>query len=477
MAKNFQTQCLLSSNSKTCYNTGFFNRQPNNRPLMKLAVIGVNHKTAPVVLRERLSFGVDMAQAIGSLRASVETFGVFYGAVIVSTCNRSELYVGLNTADDDANLYQETEHLKAWLADFKDVALNDIDPFLYSYTNERALNHWLRVSAGLDSMILGEPQILGQIKTAVALSKDADGMGKQFDWLTQQIFAAARHIRRDSKIGEQAVTLGFATAKLVTQIFDNPPDTTLLMVAAGEMNRLVAHNVANLGMKRIIIANRTPARAESLRDELRQMAGNAGRKVEIECVGLDKLDWAVSQADVVSSCSGSMNVLITKDMVKAAQKIRRHRPLLLVDLAVPRDIEPSVARLDDVYLYSVDDLQHVIAGNIAERKQAAVEAEIMVSEQTAHIETQMQLISARKMIAEYRSVAAAHKQRLLDHAKQRLVKGDDAQTVLDEFAHALTQTLTHSPSRLIRDTASYAEPMALDRAVGVLKEYRHKKGS
>lgn len=441
---------------------------------MKLAVIGVNHKTAPVVLREQLSFGVDMAHAIDSLRCTVETLGVFHGAIIVSTCNRSELYVGFDSTYDDDDLHQETEHLKTWLATFKSVNLTEVHPFLYTYTNERALNHWLRVSAGLDSMILGEPQILGQIKTAVALSKDAGGIKKQFDWLTQQIFAAARHIRRDSKIGEQAVTLGFATAKLVTQIFDSPPQTTLLMVAAGEMNRLVAHNVASLGMKRIIIANRTPARGELLKDELTQMANHAGRQVDIECVGLDKLDWALTQADVVSSCSGSMNTLISTDMVKAAQKIRRHRPLLLVDLAVPRDIEPSAARLDDVYLYSVDDLQHVIAGNIAERKQAAVEAELMVSQQTTHIETQMQLISARKMIADYRTVAHTHKERLLAHAKDRLARGDDITAVLDEFAHTLTQTLTHSPSRLIRDTASFAEPAMLDRVVGVLKTYRHK---
>ncbi len=442
---------------------------------MKLAVIGVNHKTAPVVLREQLSFGVDMAHAIDSLRCAVETLGVFHGAIIVSTCNRSELYVGFDSIYDDDELHQETKHLKTWLATFKNVNLQEIHPFLYTYTNERALNHWLRVSAGLDSMILGEPQILGQIKTAVALSKDAGGIKKQFDWLTQQIFAAARHIRRDSKIGEQAVTLGFATAKLVTQIFDSPPKTTLLMVAAGEMNRLVAHNVASLGMKRIIIANRTPARGEILKDELTQMAHHAGRCVDIECVGLDKLDWALTQADVVSSCSGSMNTLISTDMVKAAQKIRRHRPLLLVDLAVPRDIEPSVARLDDVYLYSVDDLQHVIAGNIAERKQAAVEAELMVSQQTTHIETQMQLISARKMITDYRTVAHNHKQRLLTHAKDRLARGDDIETVLDEFAHTLTQTLTHSPSRLIRDTASFAEPAMLDRIVSTLKTYRHKE--
>lgn len=443
---------------------------------MKLAVIGVNHKTAPVALRERLSFGSDLGQAIASIRSLDEAVS---GAVIVSTCNRSEIYVGFDdewqTLDDENDVSVQAGKVRSWLAMFKGVDLGEISPFLYIYENNRALNHWLRVASGLDSMILGEPQILGQIRQAVAFAKEAGGVGSDFHWLTQQIFASARTVRRDSKVGQQAVTLGFATAKLVTQIFDKPERTTLLMVAAGEMNRLVAHNVASLGMSEIIIANRSSERANLLADELREMAKGAGRTVNVRCVGLDRLGEVLTEADVVSSCSGSMETLISAEMVKYAQKIRRHRPLLLVDLAVPRDIEPSVASLDDVYLYSVDDLQHVIKGNLEERKQAAVEAELMVSQMTLTIESQMQLLFARRLIGDYRTLANAHKDRLLSHAKERLSRGDDVDKVLDEFAYRLTNTLIHSPSRLIRTIATHQEAQVLEMVSNTLVDYRDKQ--
>lgn len=437
---------------------------------MKLAVIGVNHKTAPVAMRERLSFGSDLTDAIHSLYHTINPHGV----LIVSTCNRSEIYIGFDEQwlSDEQALSHQCQQTHQWLANFKGLPLSEIAPFLYTYEDNRALNHWLRVAAGLDSMILGEPQILGQIRQAVAIAKEAGGIGSQFDWLTQQIFAAARNIRRDTKIGKQAVTLGFAAAKLVTQIFDKPSDTTLLVVAAGEMNRLVAHNIAALGMTHIIIANRSAERAAILQDELTQMANNAGRKVRIDCVGLDKLGEVLQLADVVSSCSGSMDILIDVAMIKSAQVARRHQPLLLVDLAVPRDIDPNARVLDDVYLYSVDDLQHVIAGNLEERKQAAVEAELLVSQLTINIESQMQVLSARKLISDYRQIALAHKQRLLNLATWRLDNGADAHAVLHDFAHTLTQTLTHPPSKLIRNVAQTADPATLDMVINGLDSYR-----
>lgn len=440
---------------------------------MKLVVIGVNHKTAPVAMRERLSFGDDMTCAINELNALPDSTG----SVIVSTCNRSEIYVSFTRSDDDDGdpISPQASLVSQWLSNFKHINHGELLPYLYIYENGRALNHWIRVASGLDSMILGEPQIFGQIRNAVNTSKQIGGVSGQFDWLTQQIFASARTVRRDTKVGQQAVTLGFATAKLVTQIFDNPKELTLLIVAAGEMNRLVAHNVATLGMKRIIIANRSPERANILKDELMAMAQSSSRTVQIECIGLDGLADAVVCADVVSSCSGSMQTLITLPMVKSAQKTRRYRPLLLVDLAVPRDIEPAISHLDEVYLYSVDDLQHVIAGNLEERKQAAVEAELLASQLTSNIETQIQLLSAQKMIAGYRHTSLSHKDRLLAHAKARLDQGENAHDVLDALAHALTQTLTHPPSRLIRHVATTSDPAVLDMVMDGLDAYRPTK--
>ncbi|SPX85387.1 glutamyl-tRNA reductase [Moraxella ovis] len=432
---------------------------------MKLAVVGVNHKTAPVELREKLSFGQDLSCAIDELKAITD------GSVIVSTCNRSEIYVKLPddaVYDDELEISDAAQRVRAWLAQFKGLNLDDIAPFLYIYEDNRALNHWLRVAAGLDSMILGEPQILGQIRQAAAQSRESGGMGRGFDWLTQQVFAAARAVRRDTKVGAQAVTLGFATAKLVTQIFDEPSRLTFMLVAAGEMNRLVAHNVAALGMGRIIIANRSKERAENLAAELHEMAKAANRSVQIDLVPLTELGAHIADADVISSCSGSMDALITHGMVKAALKARRHRPMLMVDLAVPRDIEPSVGSFDDVYLYSVDDLQHVIAGNLEERKQAAIEAELMVSQLVLDIEHQMQVQTARTQITAYRQTAENHKERLLNTALARLSDGDDAAEVVKELARTLTQTLTHAPSKLIRHTAQNSEADVLEMVTHAL---------
>lgn len=441
---------------------------------MKLAVIGVNHKTAPVSLRERLSFGSDMPEAIQVLS------GLTRGCTIVSTCNRSELYVGIedeSLGDDeqiDDVISPKLRAIGEWLAQFKGVSFDDIAPYLYAYEGSRALNHWLRVAAGLDSMILGEPQILGQIRQAVAISREHGGVSSEFGWLTQQVFAAARTVRRDTKVGAQAVTLGFATAKLATQIFDDSRELTFLLVAAGEMNRLVAHNVAALGIKRIIICNRSAERAQALSDELIKMADQAARPLQVDIVPLAELSTVLPEADIVSSCSGSMQALIDADMVKKALKQRRHQPMLLVDLAVPRDIEPAVGQLDDIYLYSVDDLQHVIAGNLAERKQAAVEAELLVGQLVLDIEARMQTQRARTYIRDYRQMAQRRSQKLLDAAMARIDQGEDAKVVLAEFAHGMSQTLMHSPSRLIRQAAKVYDADTLD-AISQELIHSHRK--
>ncbi len=445
---------------------------------MKLVVVGVNHKTAPVAMRERLAFGEDLSDALVSLQDKTS------GAVIVSTCNRSEIYAYLPQTDDafceddewsvnDGAIDKSHHQLVSWLSEYKGLNASDIAPFLYVYQGNRALNHWLRVAVGLDSMILGEPQILGQIKQAVAMAHQAGVMTPAFDWLTQRIFAAARIVRRDTSLGAQAVTLGFATAKLVTQIFDAPAKTTLLIVAAGEMNRLVAHNVASLGVARIIICNRSQERAELLADELSQMAKASGQESDIRIMPLTHLAEALTQADVVSSCSGSMDTLIDVAMVKKALTVRRHRAMLLVDLAVPRDIAPEVGRLDNVYLYSIDDLQHVIAGNIEARKQAAVEAELLVSQLTAKVEAELSVANMGGVIAAYQTNAEHKKTQLLAYAKRDLDNGVDPMAVLEKFAYQLTNTLNHPPLKLLRSSALTSDDKMMEYiSQGLLDAYR-----
>lgn len=431
--------------------------------MMKLVVVGVNYKTAPVAIREQLAFLDDLPAALQSLKQMTQ------GAVIVSTCNRSEIYAYLPVTTDHNAII-------GWLGNFKAVAVNEMAPYLYVYEGNLAVTHWLRVAVGLDSMILGEPQILGQIKKAVAIAQQQGAIAKGFDSLIQQIFAAARTVRRDTALGKQAVSLGFATAKLVTQIFDDPTATTLLIIAAGEMNRLVAHNVASLGVKQILICNRSYERGLGLHNELCDMAKQAGRKVDVMLLPFNEIATALSYADVVSSCSGSMNALIDKSMAKRAMKERKNRTMLMVDLAVPRDIEPSVGDIDGVYLYSIDDLQHVIEGNLESRRQAAVEAELLVGQLASDIETAIQINAMGSVIAQYQTQAHQKAQILLENAKSKLDCGENADRILEEFARRLTNTLTHPPSRLLRQSAAHLDEAVLERlSQDLLGAYRKDK--
>ncbi len=463
---------------------------------MRLVVIGVNHKTAPVALRERLALvGDDVTRALEQLEVFTD------GSVIVSTCNRTEIYAlvpqasapqtsvqtsilpvsGANATFANSNIHSESSlssaaisahivKIKAWLADFKQLPLAEIDPYLYVHRDVHALTHWLRVAAGLDSMILGEPQILGQIKRAVHLAQDEKALSNQLGWIVDQVFAAAKRVRNETQVGAQAVSLGFAAAKLATQIFNDLPSRTLLVVAAGEMNRLVATHIAGLGIGRVIICNRNPERAEALAAELR----HPNRSVEVR--SLQELPQVLAEADIVSSCSGSMDVLIDKTMTIQALKRRRYRPMLMIDLAVPRDIDSTISRIDDVYLYSVDDLQHVIAGNLEQRRQAAVDAELLVSQLVVEMERSFQVRQVGKDIQHYRMSTHNQVDKLLHESIAKLEQGDaSAEDIITELSRRLTQTLTHAPSKLMRKAAREGDSELLDFVVSGLHDAYRKR--
>ena len=446
--------------------------------IMRLVVIGVNHKTAPVALRERLALvGDDVNVALKQLEAFTD------GSVIVSTCNRTEIYalvpqleelqdirsVSTNSAigaqTSSAAISAHILKIKAWLADFKQLSLSEIDPYLYVHRDTHALTHWLRVAAGLDSMILGEPQILGQIKRSVHLAQEQKALSTQLGWIVDQVFAAAKRVRNETKVGAQAVSLSYAAAKLVTQIFDDLPSRTLLVVAAGEMNRLVATHIAGLGVGRVIICNRNPERAEALAEELRR----AGHLVDVR--PLHELPQVLAEADIVSSCSGSMDVLIDKTMTLRALKQRRYQPMLMIDLAVPRDIDSTIGRIDDVYLYSVDDLQHVIAGNIEQRRQAAVDAELLVSQLVVEMDRSFQVRQVGKDIQQYRERTHDQVDKLLHESIAKLQQDNASpEDIIIELSRRLTQTLTHAPSKLMRKAAREGDSELLDFVVSGLQD-------
>ena len=471
--------------------------------IMRLVVIGVNHKTAPVALRERLALVGD------DVNVALEQLQVFNdGSVIVSTCNRTEIYAlvpqnsiaqnltpqnlipqspstqnlpssvvdSSNTLTNSANLSSAviSAHIlkiKTWLADFKQLSLSEIDPYLYVHRDTHALTHWLRVASGLDSMILGEPQILGQIKRAVHLAQDQKTLSNQLGWIVDQVYAAAKRVRNETQVGAQAVSLSYAAAKLVTQIFDDLPSRTLLVVAAGEMNRLVATHIAGLGVGRVIICNRNPERAEALAAELRQ----PNRLIDVR--PLHELGQVLAEADIVSSCSGSMDILIDKTMTLRALKSRRYQPMLMIDLAVPRDIDSTVSRIDDVYLYSVDDLQHVIAGNIEQRRQAAVDAELLVSQLVVEMDRRFQVRQVGKDIQQYRVRTHEQVDKLLQQSIAKL-QSDNAnpEDIMLELTRRLTQTLSHAPSKLMRKAAREGDNELLDFVVSGLQDaYRGRR--
>ena len=443
---------------------------------MRLVVIGVNHKTAPVALRERLAFvGDDLNSALNQLKTFTD------GSVIVSTCNRTEIYALMPQSASTMGsitiaMDQHIADIKSWLSAFKNLSVDQIEPFLYVHRDTHALTHWLRVAAGLDSMILGEPQILGQIKQAVQLAHTEQALSSQLGWIIDQVFAAAKRVRNETNVGAQAVSLGFAAAKLVTQIFDNLPSRTLLVVAAGEMNRLVTTHIAGLGVGRIIICNRSPERAEALATELRQ-AHLKLANISVEVRPLQQLSQVLAEADIVSSCSGSMEILINKNMTAQALKLRRYRPMLMIDLAVPRDIDSTISQMDDVYLYSVDDLQHVIAGNLEQRRQAAVDAELLVSQLVVEMERRFAVRKVGHDIEQYRNRTQLQVEQLLDGALKKLERGElDVDSAMIELTRQLTQTLSHAPSKLMRKAAREGDNELLDFVVSGLQDaYRTRR--
>lgn len=403
---------------------------------MSLIALGINHKTASVTLREKFAF--DAARLSQAFSDAAQRYQL-HNLVILSTCNRTEIYA----------LAQSSDTLVSWLSEFCHIEPARLTQHHYIHTGNDALTHMIRVASGLDSMILGEPQILGQLKQALTSANAHDMVNKQFNWLFEHIFAATKKVRSESKVGEQAVSLGFAVAKLASQIFDDIHDNTLLLVAAGEMNQLVARHLCRSGVTHVIICNRSPERAHTLAEQLHR-----DFNVVTETAGLDELDRLLERSDIVSSCTGSLDVLITHKMVKRANKKRRYKPMLMVDLAVPRDIDDAVAKIDNVYHYAIDDLQHVIDGNLEQRREASVHAEVMISQLVININTRQKVKEVGKEIADFRERMRQISTNMNAKAQAQLANGKPAEAIIDELTHQLTAKLTHGQFKLLREAAN-----------------------
>lgn len=392
---------------------------------MQLSVIGLNHQTAPLDIRAKLAFPAqELEESLNSLCDTAAS-----EAVILSTCNRTEIYC----VGDGGRIIE-------WLAQNRGLNTDDVRPYLYHYGCGETIRHAFRVACGLDSMVLGEPQILGQMKEAVRVAQSQKRLGTWLNALFQRTFATAKDVRSHTSVGDNVVSMASASVRMAEQIFPDIADLNVLFVGAGEMIELVATYFAARNPKNITIANRSLPRAQSLCDRLNSPA---------QAVLLTDLADILHRYDVVVSSTASPLPVIGKGMVEKALAQRGNMPVFMLDLAVPRDIEPQVTDLEDIYLYTVDDMVSVVESGKEARTQAAEAAEVMVNEKVGEFIAWQKARQRVPLICALRDEGERHRQYVLNNAMKQLAKGVPAEQVLERLSVQLTNKLLHSPTRAL----------------------------
>jgi len=391
-----------------------------------LLALGLNHHTAPLAVRERVVFHVERLQeALAELKR-----GLAREAAILSTCNRTELYVSGDRPDE----------LAAWLAQYHHLGAGDLQQYLYTLPDEQAVRHAFRVASGLDSMVLGEPQILGQMKEAARAAESAGTLGSILHRLFQRSFAVAKEVRSTTSIGAASVSMAAAAVKLAARIFPSLKDQSVLLIGAGEMIELAATHFAAQAPARIAVANRTLERAQRL----------SGR-FNAEAMELRSLAEHLHEFDIVISCTASSLPILGKGLVERALRARRRRPMFMVDLAVPRDIEPEAGELDDVFLYTVDDLAGIVSANLDSRRSALEQAEAIIDSQVGQFMQWMQLREGVPLIRALREEADVARRLELERALKALARGEEPAKVLEALSQTLTNKLMHGPTQALSE--------------------------
>ncbi|MGC0152925.1 glutamyl-tRNA reductase [Chromobacterium vaccinii] len=410
---------------------------------MHLLAFGLNHHTAPLSIREKLAFPAEtLPRALDSLVASQAA----REAAIVSTCNRTEIYC--SSPDPRAAL--------DWLCRFHGLSQAEIEPYLYRLEAANAARHAFRVASGLDSMVLGETQILGQLKDAVRSAEHAGTLGTLLNGLFQRTFAVAKEVRSNTAVGASSVSMSAAAVKLAEQIFPSIAELNVLFVGAGEMIELVATHFAARNPSCITVANRTLERGQRLAE---QFGGNA--------VTLAELPESLSRYDVVVTSTASQLPIIGKGMVERAIKARRHRPMFMLDLAVPRDVELEVGKLDDVFLYSVDDIAGIVEVGKEARQNAAAEAETIIQARVAEFSDWLKKRETVPLIRALRDEADRARRHALEGALKQLARGEAPEKVLEALSVQLTNKLMHPPTQAL-SSGSGAEHDAQVQAIARL---------
>ncbi len=419
---------------------------------MQLLTLGLNHQTAPLALRERVAFvPEEVGHTIMRIRDALSdrSRGQLSEAAIVSTCNRTELYCAVS----------EPQAAGPALADFvaqeKRLDTDEFRRSAYLLPQADAVRHAFRVASGLDSMVLGEPQILGQMKQAERLAREVGGMGLLLNHLFQRTFAVAKEVRSSTEIGAHSVSMAAAAVRVAERIFGDLSASEVLLVGAGEMIELTATHLAARRPKSITVANRTVERASNL---AHRFQGRAMRLAE--------LPEQLARFDIVVSCTASTLPIIGLGMVERAVRHRRHRPMFIVDLAVPRDVEPEVARLEDVYVYTVDDLGKIVATGSENRQAAVAQAEAIIETRVRDFDAWIRTRAAVPVIQGLRNRAEMLSSHEIERARKLLARGETPEAVLEQMAQALTNKFLHAPISALhqssaQDEASRAQLIAL----------------
>ena len=387
--------------------------------------LGINHHSAPLAIRERVAFGADkLGHALSDLTRERPVREV----AILSTCNRTEIYCAAESPDVVID----------WLAHYHQVPRDELAPYVYTHNQPEAIRHAFRVASGLDSMVIGEPQILGQMKDAVRAAEDNATLGTQLHKLFQRSFSVAKEVRSTTAIGANIVSMAAAGVHLAERIFESIAEQRILFIGAGEMIELSAAHFCAQKPKQVTIANRTVERGRALAE---QYGGTAIR--------LDELAEHLAQHDIVVSCTAAPLPIIGLGMVERAVKVRRHRPMFMVDLAVPRDIEEEVGRLDDVFLYTVDDLAQVVESGLESRQAAVVEAEDIIANRVRDFLGWLESRDTVPVIRSLRDSAERMRRHEMENALKLLAKGENPEKVLDHLSHRLTNKFLHAPTQTL----------------------------
>jgi glutamyl-tRNA reductase len=398
---------------------------------MPLIALGVNHQTAPVDVREKVAVGE--TQMVDTLTALQQLEGV-EEAALVSTCNRTEIYARI----DDGRAPAVVE----WLARRNGLSVDALSTYVYTHEGDAAVRHLFRVATGLDSLVLGEPQILGQVKDAWQQARAAGSLRTPLDRLFQQSFAVAKRVRTDTRIGAHPVSVAYAGVRLVRQVFADLDCARVLLIGAGDTIELAAKHLVNAEAKRLLIANRTLEHAQALAS---RVGGYA--------LPLSEIPRHLTEADVVIAATAAREPVLHASVVRDALKARKQRPMFLLDLAVPRDIEPAVGELANAYLYTVDDLEQVISESKASRQAAAEQAEAIIDLSVEHFMAWWRAQGHQDSLRALRRTAEQAKAEALAKARERLAAGESAEAVMERLAHQLTNQLLHAPSTALRQAA------------------------